>query len=58
MVTMSIAARLTANGMQQHLYNEPAIVQEGTCQNPGEPCAWDSQCCPGNLCEWWHCTNI
>lgn len=49
----SIAARIAGNGMQQHLYAEPATVAE--CTKVGYSCWSDTDCCPGHLCTWWSC---
>lgn len=53
MVTTSIAERMAGNGLQQHLYAEPATVAE--CLAKGKQCFFDADCCWGLLCEWWIC---
>ena len=53
MSTSTISARLS-DGLRQQMYAEPTVVEE-TCQLPGDSCWWDSECCPGMICEWFHC---
>ncbi|UUV29710.1 hypothetical protein NQK81_33830 [Amycolatopsis roodepoortensis] len=56
MPKVTISAKL-GDGMLQHLYAEPTVVEEA-CGMPGDGCAWDSQCCPGHLCNWFHCQQV
>lgn len=53
MSTSTISARLS-DGVRQQMYAEPTVVEE-TCQVAGDDCWWDSECCPGMICEWFHC---
>jgi hypothetical protein len=53
MSTSTISARLS-DGLRQQMYAEPTVVEE-TCQVAGDSCWWDSECCPGMLCNWFHC---
>lgn len=53
MATTSIAARIAANGLQQHLHAEPTTVAE--CTHLGFSCIWDSDCCSSLVCTWWIC---
>jgi Dickkopf-like protein len=53
MSTSTISARLS-DGLRQQMYAEPTVVEE-TCQVAGDDCWWDSECCPGMICEWFHC---
>ncbi|MDF3145818.1 MULTISPECIES: hypothetical protein [unclassified Streptomyces] len=54
MSVTSLSERLAGNGLQQHLHAEATAVEEG-CIPRYESCAWDSQCCHGLICEWFHC---
>jgi hypothetical protein len=61
--TTSIGSRVTGHGLRQHLYSEPAVVEEcghsgGCCGMPGDACLYDVECCPGNLCNWFHCQQV
>jgi hypothetical protein len=53
MSTSTISARLS-DGLRQQMYAEPTVVEEN-CMGLGESCLWDSDCCYGMICEWWHC---
>ena len=57
MPTTSIVNRLASYGLQQHLYSEPTTVQE-QCELPGSDCFFDSECCPGCLCNNFHCQEV
>lgn len=54
MSVTSLSERLSGNGLQQHLHTETTAVEEA-CVPRYESCAWDSQCCHGLICEWFHC---
>ncbi len=54
MTASSIAERLSAGNLQQHMFSEPTVVAE-ECKQPGESCWFDSDCCNPRLCEWWTC---
>ena len=56
MSTSTISARLS-DGLRQQMYAEPTVVEE-TCQVVGDSCWWDSECCPGMLCNWFHCQQV
>jgi hypothetical protein len=56
MSTSTISARLS-DGLRQQMYAEPTVVEE-TCQVAGDSCWWDSECCPGMLCNWFHCQYV
>jgi hypothetical protein len=56
MSTSTISARLS-DGLRQQMYAEPTVVEE-TCQVAGDSCWWDSECCPGMLCNWFHCQFV
>ncbi len=52
----TISSRLS-DGLRQQFYSRPTVVEE-TCQLPGDVCWVDSECCPGMLCNFWHCQKI
>jgi hypothetical protein len=56
MSTSTISARLS-DGLRQQMYAEPTVVEE-TCQVAGDSCWWDSECCPGMLCNYFHCQFV
>lgn len=64
MKTMSLGSRVTGSALRQHMYAEPTVVEEcghdnqGCCGSPGDFCLYDSECCYGNLCNWFHCQQI
>ncbi|WP_434599937.1 hypothetical protein [Streptomyces sp. A5-4] len=54
MTGVSVAERLAAGGLQQHMFAEPTAVAE-ECKYPGQSCWFDSDCCNPRFCEWWTC---
>lgn len=61
MPVTSIAAKLSSNGLQQHMFAEPTVVAE-KCSGNGQRCIYDSDCCndPSYItnCEWYACEWI
>lgn len=53
----SLAARVASDGLRQHMYASPAVVEEN-CLPQQASCWYDSECCPGLLCTWWACVPI
>ncbi|WP_434599938.1 hypothetical protein [Streptomyces sp. A5-4] len=54
MTGVSVAERLAAGGLQEHMFSQPTAVAEA-CSPNGATCIWDSDCCSGLVCEWWEC---